>query len=87
MIVFAHSSYGDTNIYAADTIEHLTSIVEMVGKIYCSWGDDAELDDLTARISKARSLDDYRLAIMASIRPKIGTHESFEAAGFHLIHM
>jgi hypothetical protein len=78
-VVFVWKSYGDVSVYAADTIEQLTELVNQLETVFESLGlRDKYYTFLNDLPDTTMTVIQYKEFITELLEDEIGTHESFE---------
>lgn len=85
MKIFIWKSYGEIDVYAAETVEQLTSILDTVISCLDGWDLDDHITKVREFIARNDKPDnprgpaDYRKAINYLLdKACIGSHETFE---------
>jgi len=82
MKIFIWKSYGDVDVYKADTVESLKKVfddvVDSLNLVVASEQQQNKLDDAVEFLDKSPSIRGYIMSISDLLEEYIGTHESFE---------
>lgn len=81
MNVLVWQQYGTVDVYAADTIQQLQSIVTRVGVETTGWGIDKELTDLIELIADMTPAA-ARRNVSSTVMQLCRGHDSFEVFQF-----
>lgn len=77
MRIFIWKSYGDVDVYRADTLESLKKIFDEIIDILDDWGMTDEVTEAKEAVI-ANTERAHVLAISDLIGEQVGTHETFE---------